>query len=135
MEILGAQNSQNNLGTKLEDLYFQISNITVRLQQSIYYSTRIKVNVCMPSHFSCVPRFVTLWTVALRLLCPWDSPGKNTGMGCHALLQGIFPIYGSTPHLLGLGRSPRGGHATHSINLAWRIPWTEGPVRLWSIKN
>ena len=25
-----------------------------------------------------------------RLLCPWDSPGKNTGMGCHALLQGIF---------------------------------------------
>ena len=28
------------------------------------------------------------------LLCPWDSPGKNTGMGCHALLQGIFPTQG-----------------------------------------
>ena len=27
-----------------------------------------------------------------RLSCPWDSPGKNTGVGCHALLQGIFPI-------------------------------------------
>ena len=26
-----------------------------------------------------------------RLLCPWDSPGKNTGVGCLALLQGIFP--------------------------------------------
>ena len=25
-----------------------------------------------------------------RLLCPWDSPGKNTGVGCHSLLQGIF---------------------------------------------
>ena len=25
-----------------------------------------------------------------RPLCPWDSPGKNTGVGCHALLQGIF---------------------------------------------
>ena len=25
------------------------------------------------------------------LLCPWESPGKNTGVGCHALLQGIFP--------------------------------------------
>ena len=25
-----------------------------------------------------------------RLLCPWDSPGKNIGAGCHALLQGIF---------------------------------------------
>ena len=30
-----------------------------------------------------------LWPV--KLLCPWDSPGKNTGKGCHALLQGIFP--------------------------------------------
>ena len=26
-----------------------------------------------------------------RLLCPWDSPGKNTGVGCHFFLQGIFP--------------------------------------------
>ena len=25
-----------------------------------------------------------------RLLCPWDSPGKNTGVSCHAILQGIF---------------------------------------------
>ena len=25
-----------------------------------------------------------------RLLCPWDFPGENTGMGCHFLLQGIF---------------------------------------------
>ena len=25
-----------------------------------------------------------------RLLCPWNFPGKNTGVGCHALLQGIF---------------------------------------------
>ena len=23
-----------------------------------------------------------------RLLCPWNSPGKNTGMGCHIILQG-----------------------------------------------
>ena len=29
-----------------------------------------------------------------RLLCPWDSPGKDTGVGCHALLQGIFPARG-----------------------------------------
>ena len=29
-----------------------------------------------------------------RLPCPWDSPGKNTGVGCHALLQGIFPTQG-----------------------------------------
>ena len=35
-----------------------------------------------------------------RFCCPWDSPGKNTGVGCHALLQGIFPIQGSNPCLL-----------------------------------
>ena len=34
------------------------------------------------------------------LLCPWDSPGKNTGVGCHFLLQGTFPTQGSNPRLL-----------------------------------
>ena len=34
------------------------------------------------------------------LLCPWDSPGKNTGVGCHALLQGIFPTQGLNLHSL-----------------------------------
>ena len=36
-----------------------------------------------------------------RLLCPWDFPGKNTGVGCHSLLQGIFSNQGSNlglPH-------------------------------------
>ena len=35
-----------------------------------------------------------------RLLCPWNSPGKNTAVGSHFLLQGIFPTQGSNPHLL-----------------------------------
>ena len=34
-----------------------------------------------------------------RLLCPSDSPGKNTGVGCYALLQGIFLTQGLNPHL------------------------------------
>ena len=46
-----------------------------------------------------VQLFTTLWTVALRL-CPWDSLGKNTGMGCHSLLQGIFLSQGLNPCLL-----------------------------------
>ena len=32
----------------------------------------------------------TPWTVASRLLCRWDFPGKNIGLGCLFLLQGIF---------------------------------------------
>ena len=35
-----------------------------------------------------------------RLLCPWDFQSKNTGVGCHFLLQGIFPTQGSNSHLL-----------------------------------
>ena len=35
-----------------------------------------------------------------RLLCPWDFPGKNAGVGCHFLLQGIFETQGSNQHLL-----------------------------------
>ena len=35
-----------------------------------------------------------------RLFCPWNSPGKNTGMGCHSLLQGIFPTQGLNQGLL-----------------------------------
>ena len=56
--------------------------------------------VCMPSHFSHVWLFVTPWTMAPRPLCPWDSPGKNTGEGCHALLQGIILTQGQNLGLL-----------------------------------
>ena len=44
--------------------------------------------------------FVTPWTVACsRLLRPRDFPGKSTGVGCHFLLQGIFPTQGSNAGL------------------------------------
>ena len=38
--------------------------------------------------------------VTARLFCPWNSPGNNTGVGCHFLLQGIFPTQGSNQGLL-----------------------------------
>ena len=36
--------------------------------------------------------FATRGLQPTKLLCPWDSPGKNTGVGCHFLLQGHTPI-------------------------------------------
>ena len=44
--------------------------------------------------------FVTPWTIATRLLCPEDFPGKNTEVGCHFLLQRIFWIQTLKPGLL-----------------------------------
>ena len=44
---------------------------------------------------------VTPWTAAYPwILCPWDSPGKNTGVGCHFIIQGIFLTQGSNLCLL-----------------------------------
>ena len=54
-------------------------------------------DVYVPSH---VKLSAASCTVATRLHCPWDSPGKNTGVGCHVLLQGIFLTQGSDPCLL-----------------------------------
>ena len=42
------------------------------------------------SRFGCFCLSVTYGLYPSRLLCPWDSVGKNTGVGCHFLLQGIF---------------------------------------------
>ena len=47
--------------------------------------------VCSLSH---VQLFMTPQTVAARLLCSWDVPGKDAGVGCHFLLQEIFSTQG-----------------------------------------
>ena len=93
----------------------------------------------------------SLWPYGLqpsRLLCPWGSPGGNTGVGCHALLQGFFPqglnlsllhwaelVAQSVKNLPAVQetrvRSPgwedplEKEMATHSSILAWKIcsPW------------
>ena len=48
------------------------------------------------------PNGPTLWDPLepTRLLCPWNSPGKNIGVGSHSLLQGIFLTQGSNLGLL-----------------------------------
>ena len=50
--------------------------------------------------FQSCPILSDLWTVARQLLCPWDSPGKNTGVSCHFLFQGIFLTQGRNLGLL-----------------------------------
>ena len=56
----------------------------------------------------CVCVYVLLWLCPTlcdpvdptRLLCPWNFPFRNTGVGCHFLLQGIFSIQGLNLGLL-----------------------------------
>ena len=59
-----------------------------------------KEALCMLSRFSHVLSFATLYTVSHQApLCPWDSPGKITGVDFHALFQKIFLIQESNLHL------------------------------------
>ena len=55
------------------------------------------------------------------LLCPWESPGKNTGVGCHFLLQGVLPIWGSNPDLL------------HCTQILYHLSHRETPTIFWSL--
>ena len=57
---------------------------------------------CVLSCFSGVQVFVTPWTIVPQTPLFIDSPGKNTGVGCSALLQGIFSTQKSNPHLFHL---------------------------------
>ena len=44
--------------------------------------------------------FMTPWIIAYQAPLSTRFSSKNTGVGCHALLQGIFPTQGSNPHVL-----------------------------------
>ena len=62
--------------------------------ESVSVCVCVCVCVCVLVAQSCL----TLCDLMDCSLCPWDSPGKNTGVGCHFLFQGIFPTQG-TPAL------------------------------------
>ena len=63
--------------------------------------------------------FVTPWIVACtRLLCPWDFLCKSTGLGCHFLLQGIFPTQGLNPGLPHCRQTLY--HLSHQGSPVWR---------------
>ena len=64
--------------------------------------------------------FATPWIVACtKLLHPWDFQGKSTGVGCHFLLQGIFPTQGSNPGL------------SHYRQTLYHLSHQGSPERIW----
>ena len=69
-----------------------------------YMIVRLKLftrnGVCMLSCLSCVWLLATPWSVACQAPLSMEFSGKNTGVGCHSLLQGIFLTQRSNPRLL-----------------------------------
>ena len=61
------------------------STFTVWETSILFHSEKVKVT---QSYLTlCLPH----WLQRTKLLCPWNSPGKNTGVGSHSLLQGSSP--------------------------------------------
>ena len=82
------------------------------------------VCVCVWAHAQLCLTLMTPWTVAPpppRLICPWDFPSKNTGVGCNFLLQGTFPTPGSNlcPLYLCIGRQILYHWATQEAHHPW----------------
>ena len=84
---------------KLFGIAFNGISISLLSLPMVPYALVTLLTLVIPED-SCVQPFVTLQTAAPKLPCPWDSPDKNTGVGCHALLQGISSTQGSNPGLL-----------------------------------
>ena len=87
-------NSQNNLEKEEQNLKTHISHFQNLLQSCCNQDSVVLACVHGCSVASVVSN--SLWPYRVRLLCPWDTLGKNTGVCCHALLQGIFPTQHQT---------------------------------------
>ena len=90
------------LSPTLHPIYEEIVGSTFRLYQNLTTSHCFHCHLVQVTTISHMDANVRAWLLhscltlrshglqPARLLCPWASPGKNTGVGCHALLQGIF---------------------------------------------
>ena len=96
--------------SRCHDLMIINQLVTSFIYLSIYvFVTEIKVLILLwlDTWWVCVcvshsVMFNSFWPHGLwpaSLLCPWNSPGKNTGVDSHSLLQGIFQTQGSNPGL------------------------------------
>ena len=68
----------------------------MKLESSLFFWI-LPTHVHHAHSLGCVQLFATHGLQPASIFCPWDSPGKNTGMGCHFLLQGNLPNSGTEP--------------------------------------
>ena len=96
------QQSRKKKGEDLERLNMAILNFPFKIQIGLF----IVIILMLLEENESVSNSVvsdSLWLYGWQptgLLCLWNSPGKNTGVDCHFLLQGIVSTQGSNPGLL-----------------------------------
>ena len=70
----------------MEKLEKDITAVWLINTQQMYEDRILGHRGCCLAAQSC-PTLATPWAGATRVLCPWDFPGRSTGVGCHCLLQ------------------------------------------------
>ena len=85
-------------------------------------SVKLAKEVCAKLLQSC-PTLHNPMGVACQALCPWGFSFKNTGVGCQALLQGIFPTQESNPGLLCLLRWQMGSLPLSPLEVVAVLQW------------
>ena len=88
LPTMGSQRVRYNLVTEQQQQY---THMYTHMCNASY------IYMCVCVSCSVMSNFVSPWTVVPRLLCSWNSPGKNTGVGSHSLLQGKNLTLGSNP--------------------------------------
>ena len=100
----------------------------MRMEVNMCYLECVCVHACMHVHLVRVQLFTTPFTVAFQAPCPWNFPGKNTRVGCHLLLQGIFPTQGLNPRLL---LSPALAGRFFTTGVTWEASPLKNSVSYW----
>ena len=95
---LGDLKAEGGILCFLPDYSWKLQDFTVKVS-CILMMKNNAVNVYIVELLSRVWLFETPWVAIYQAPLPMDFPGKNTGVGCHSLLQGIFPNQGLNPSL------------------------------------
>ena len=107
---------------------YEAGTITVPISQTGNLKAQVSNVSCPRIHvLSCFRLFVAPWTVATSVLCPWNSPSKNTEVGCHFILQGIFLTQGWNPCLLA---SPALAGEFFTSSVTWESGRTRNGIRV-----
>ena len=77
--------------------YLIFTQIQLQHFQSAYIMHGLKMRAVLCLVAQLCPTLCARGLQPAKLLCPWDSPGRNPGVDCHALLQGIFLTQGLNP--------------------------------------
>ena len=114
-----------SLTCRVSQSFVRFMSVDLVMLSNHLISSNPQLSVCLLSCFSCVRLFGTLWTVAHQVPLSVGFFRWEYGVGCHFLLQGIFPTQGPNPQSL---MSPALEGRFCNASAAWESPPQLGTI-------